>query len=130
MSESILDSMKNALGIVVSEEPSPFDYEILMHLNTAIAGLSELGVGPEKGLEVITANAIWDDVLPKDDARLIHAKSYVYLRVRLLFDPPQTAHAIMSMEKQIEKLEWHLTVTADEIRHPRVEVPGGSVDLD
>lgn len=115
MIENILDSIKVSLGI--SPQDSSFDTEIFMHINSTFASLSELGVGPDEGFEIKDGSERWVDFYDSEK-RLNHLQSYAYLRVRLLFDPPQTAHAIAAFEKQIEKLEWLLTTTAEEISRP------------
>lgn len=104
MSESILNSTKKVLGI--EAEYTAFDVDILMHINSAFSTLTQIGLGPVEGFSISDESATWDTFVT--DVRLDSAKSYVYLRVRLLFDPPGTSFLVDSMQRQIEELEWRL----------------------
>lgn len=106
MIESILTSVKK-LANIAEDDPS-FDQDLLMHINSVFADLAQLGVGPENGFEIHDSNDTWDSFI--DVTQQNSVKSYMYLRVRLLFDPPTNGFAITAMEKQIEKLEWRLNV--------------------
>lgn len=105
MTNSILDSVKKNLGI--NADYDVFDQDVLMHINTALSTLEQLGIGPEGGFEIEDAYASWDEVIG-GDPRLNSVKTYVYLRVRLLFDPPTTSYLITAMKEQIQELEWRL----------------------
>jgi hypothetical protein len=107
MSDSILISVKKILGM--SEDYSPFDMDVLMHVNTAFSTLNQIGIGPENGFFIEDATATWGDFLGTDP-RLNTAKSFICLRVRLIFDPPTTSYAIDSMNKQLEEFIWRLSV--------------------
>lgn len=102
---SILESTKKTLGIDAAYEV--FDVDILMHINSVFATLNQLGIGPVDGYEIENATPEWADFLGTDK-RLNSVKSYVYLRVRLMFDPPSTSYLIDAMRKQAEELEWRL----------------------
>jgi hypothetical protein len=104
---SILESTKKTLGIDAAYEV--FDVDILMHINSVFATLNQLGIGPVDGYEIEDATPEWADFLGTDK-RLNSVKSYVYLRVRLMFDPPSTSYLIDAMRKQAEELEWRLNV--------------------
>lgn len=121
--ESILVETKKALG--VDESVTVFDNDIRMHINSALGTLSQLGIGPDGGFEIIDDTAVWADML-LDDLRLTPAKSYVYLRVRMLFDPPATSWATVAMKEQIEQLEWRLR----EAREESIPVPEDLPDED
>jgi len=110
MSTSILVSTKKALGI--TEEYEVFDSDILMHINTAFSTLTQLGLGPAEGFSIEDADTTWAAVLG-DDVRLNNVKSYVYLKVRLLFDPPATSYLLQAMQDQIRELEWRINVQVD-----------------
>ena len=110
MSESILDSTKKALGIAASDES--FDPDIIMHINSVFSTLEQLGVGPTGGFAIVDKNAVWSDLLGTD-RRLNQVKTYVYLRVRLIFDPPQSSYAVTAMQEQIKELEWRLNVVME-----------------
>ncbi len=107
MSDSILNSTKKILGL--NDDYTAFDADVLMHINSILATLNQLGIGPENGFAIEDAVSTWDDFLG-EDPRLNSVKTYVYLRVRLLFDPPATSYVITSMNEQIHELEWRLNV--------------------
>lgn len=107
MSNSILTSTKKVLGIDANY--TAFDLDIVMHINSALSTLNQLGIGQDAGFMIEDADAEWADFLGSD-LRLNPVKTYVYLRVRLLFDPPATSFHLAAMEKQIQELEWRLNV--------------------
>lgn len=109
MAQSILNSVKKILG--VAEADTSFDLDIMIHINSAFSTLNQLGIGPPEGFEIEDSADTWDDF--DTDKRMSSMKSYVYLRVRLLFDPPSTSFALDSMQKQIEQLEWRLNVVRE-----------------
>lgn len=108
---SILNTIKNLLGI---KDPSytHFDTEIIIHINSALMILGELGVGPEGGYKITSSDEQWTDfVSERDDLEGI--KSYIYLRVKLVFDPPASTAAIDSIKNLIDELEWRLNSKID-----------------
>jgi hypothetical protein len=107
---SILDSTKKAIGI----EPSAtaFDSDIIMHINTAFFSLQQLGLGPASGFMIEDSATKWGDYLG-EKTNFNAVKSYIYLRVRLLFDPPTTSFALDAISKQIQELEWRLNIEAE-----------------
>lgn len=111
MTTSILTSTKRALGL--AEDYTAFDYEIIMHINSVFSTLNQLGVGPDVGFMIEDKEATWEAFLGSDP-RLNHIKTYMYLRVRLLFDPPTTGFTTTAMEKQIKELEWRLNVQRED----------------
>lgn len=111
MEQSILISTKKILGI--SEDYTAFDLDIITHINTAFSTLTQLGVGPAEGFMIEDDAAVWNDFIV-DDLQYNSAKSYVFLRVRQLFDPPTTSYLITAFEKQIQELEWRLNVHREE----------------
>lgn len=110
---SILNTTKKNLGI--DSRYDVFDLDILTHINSVLFTLNQLGVGPVDGFRVEDANTSWDDYLGTDDKNLSAVKSYMYLRVRLLFDPPTTSFAIDAMKKQAEEFEWRLNVHVENL---------------
>ena len=109
--ESILTSIKKLLGIV--EEYEHFDVDIIMHINSAFSVLTQLGVGPEEGFRIEDASAVWSDFL-YDDPRLEMVRTYVYLKVKLVFDTTSSSSAVIeSINRQIQELEWRINVTVD-----------------
>ena len=111
--ESILTSVKKVLGI--PEYYEHFDQDILLHLNSVMSILHQLGVGPENGFVVEDDSTTWSELFDGDidTNKMMYVKSYVCLRVRLLFDPPASSGAIDAMERQMRELEWRITVTRD-----------------
>lgn len=107
MTDSILTSTKKILGI--AEDYEAFDVDVLTHINSVFSTLNQLGIGPEEGFVIEDAAATWSDFLG-DDLRLNNVKTYVYLRVRLLFDPPTTSFLIASLNEQAKELEWRMNV--------------------
>ena len=103
MQESILTSIKKLLGITADYQH--FDTDIIMHINSVFMILMQLGLGPEDGFSISDDSATWSDFLG-DKKWLEAVKSYVYLRVRLLFDPPQNGTLMNAMEKAIDMFEW------------------------
>lgn len=108
--ESILLSIKKLLGI--QKEFQAFDADIIMHINSVFTILTQLGVGPENGFMIYDERDTWEDFVG-DDPRLSSVKSYTYLQVRLLFDPPAASSAIESANRMIQELEWRLNATVD-----------------
>lgn len=110
--ESILTSIKKLLGI--DEAYTHFDSDIIMHINSALMVLTQLGVGPEEGFMIEDDTSTWISFISEENAAKIEAvKSYVYLKVKLLFDPPISSAVIESINRQISELEWRLNVAVD-----------------
>lgn len=107
MTNSILDSTKKVLGL--SFDYDVFDLDLMMHINSVFSTLNQLGIGPVGGFMIEDATTTWDAFL-SDDSRLNSVKTYIYLRVRMLFDPPQTAYLVTALKEQIQELEWRLNV--------------------
>lgn len=109
--ESILTSIKKLLGI--AEDYDHFDADIIMHINTVFTILNQLGVGPSEGFRIEDDTTTWDDYISTDNLLFDSVKSYIHLRVKLLFDPPQNSGTTESYKRIIDELEWRLNVTAD-----------------
>ena len=110
--ESILTSIKKLLGI--PEEYTHFDPDIVMHINSVFTILTQLGVGPADGFMIEDESALWSDFIPTK-SKIECVKSYVHLKVKLLFDPPLNSAVIESMNRMISELEWRLFVAVDPI---------------
>lgn len=108
--ESILTSIKKLLGI--SEEYKHFDTDLIIHINSVLLVLTQLGIGPSEGFMIEDDSAYWEDLL-EDPTQLQAVKSYMYLKVKLLFDPPLSSAAIESMNRMIAEYEWRLNVAAE-----------------
>lgn len=111
MDESILTSIKKLLGI--TEDYTQFDTDIIMHINSVFSTLTQLGVGPDIGFMINDKSVVWSDYFTTSDPRLNFVKTYIYLKVRLVFDPPQSSAAIDAINRQISELEWRINVAVD-----------------
>lgn len=108
--ESILTSIKKLLGI--AEEYKHFDADLIMCINTVFSVLTQLGVGPSEGFLIEDDSAVWADFI-SSDSRIEMVKSYIHLKVKLLFDPPISSALIEATNRMISELEWRLNVAAD-----------------
>lgn len=108
--DSILLSIKKLLGI--QSDYDYFDPDILMCINSVFAILTQLGVGPEGGFSIADENITWKDFLGTDP-KMEMVKTYTYLRVKLLFDPPNSGVLHEAVERQISELEWRLGVACE-----------------
>ncbi len=108
--ESILSSVKKMLGLL--DEYEYFDTDIIMHINSVFSVLRQLGVGPKEGFTIRDANDLWSDFLP-EGLKLEMVKTYMYQKVRLIFDPPASSAAITAMEKSISEFEWRINAEVD-----------------
>lgn len=103
--DSILTSMKKELGLFADD--TSFDTSVIMNINTAFMILQSLGVGPEEPFSIENSEPVWNDFYP--DVSLINGvKTYVWIRTKLNFDPPETSFGITALEKQAAELEWRL----------------------
>lgn len=110
--KSILNSVKKVVGISAAD-PS-FDDDLYMHINSVFATLNQLGIGPQSGFFIEDDEAKWSDFL-LNDPKLNSAQTYMYLKVRLIFDPVNMpGHLVTSMQEQIRELEWRLNVRREE----------------
>lgn len=109
--ESILSSIKNLLGI--SEDDYSFDQEIKIHINSVFSILNQLGVGPEEPFILDDKDHNWNE-FTGTNKRIEMVKSYVYLKVLLIFDPPQSSSRVDSIKRQIDEYEWRLTNDIDD----------------
>lgn len=110
--DSILTSVKKMLGI--TEEYTHFDSDIIMHINSVFMILSQLGVGPVNGFTIKDDKNTWSEFLPPDNKNFEAVKTYMYLKVRLIFDPPLSSAVIEAMKQSINELEWRLNVEAEQ----------------
>jgi len=110
METSILTSIKKLLG--PDETDTSFDTDIIIHINTALFRLNQLGVGPSEGFSIQDKTKMWEDFVgEKKDLEAI--KTYVYLKVRLVFDPPQMGYLVDAIKDQIKELEVTLNWQAE-----------------
>ena len=108
--ESILASIKKLLGI--DEEYDHFDQDLIMHINSVFMILNQLGVGPAEGFSIQDSKSVWSDFIPAG-SNLEAVKTYVHLKVKLMFDPPSNSAVIEAINRTIAELEWRLNVASD-----------------
>lgn len=109
--ESILTSVKKLCGITA--EYTQFDPDIIMHINSVFMILRQMGVGPANGFSIEDASSVWTNFLPEDNPYYESVKSYMGLKVRLLFDPPSSSVHMEAMKSMISELEWRLNFEAE-----------------
>ena len=110
METSILTSIKKMLG--VAEDYTEFDEDIITHINSVFLNLTQLGVGPEEGFMIEDDTAVWEDFID-DSIQLQAVKTCMYLKVKLLFDPPLSSSVTESFTRMIAELEWRLNAAVD-----------------
>lgn len=111
--DSILDSVKKRVNL--DADYHAFDEDVLTAINSAFGTLTEIGLGPEAGFRIEDETAVWDDYVTAGvpDLHLNAVKDYITLKVRRIFDPPQSSYAVSSMDRQITELEWRLNTTRE-----------------
>lgn len=120
MEESILKSTKKILGL--ADDYTVFDMDVITHINATFSILNQLGVGPEEGFSILDDSAAWSDyTVPSNQLHLV--KTYMYLKVRYLFDPPTTSFLLESIATQIKEYEWRLNVFREVDVYPLPPVP-------
>ena len=110
MEESILISIKKLLGL--TKEYTNFDTDIIIHINTAFMNLNQLGVGPSKCFRIEDDKNTWDEFL-EDSEKFDAVKTYIYLKVKLVFDPPLNSAILEANKQTLTELEWRLNVQAE-----------------
>lgn len=111
MEESILNTVKKMLGL--AEDYDAFDVDVVVGINSAFLTLKQLGVGPEEGFSITGSEEKWSNFLGAESALLGAVKQYIYLKTRMLFDPPSTSSHIDALKSAISELEFRLTVEAE-----------------
>lgn len=108
---SILTTIKKMLGIDSSYDA--FDTDIILHINSVFSILRQLGVGPTTGFVITGTTETWTSFLVSDEKILEGVKSYIYMKVRLAFDPPIITGVLEALKEQIVEFEWRLMVASD-----------------
>lgn len=108
--DSILTSIKKLLGI--EEEYQQFDADIIMHINSVFSILTQLGVGPADGFAIHDAASTWNDFI-SDISQIECVKTYTYMKVKLVFDPPLSSAVLESMKQLIAELEWRINSSVE-----------------
>lgn len=114
MEQRILVSTKKILGL--DEAYTAFDHDIIVHINSAFSTLNQLGVGPEEGFMIYDDTTTWNSY-PVPIEQLNMVRTYVFLSVRMLFDPPATSFHLEAMNRQKTELEWRLNVFTESHVH-------------
>lgn len=120
MGDSILDSIKKMLGVA---EYDDFDVDIIIHINSAIAILTQLGVGPIKGFVINGSTETYEQFCGSDKTVTSMVKNYLYMKTRLGWDPPTNGTVIANYESAIRELEYRLRV---QMENPEL----GSISID
>ena len=107
--ESILTSVKKMLGI--EAQYNHFDEDIVMHINSAFFVLHQLGVGPDTAFKIDDNSAVWTDFI--DAGEVESVKSYVFMYVKRLFDPPSNSSHLAALKEDMKELEWRMNVAVD-----------------
>lgn len=110
--DSILNTIKKILGIDAAYDA--FDTDILWDINSTFLSLNELGIGPSNVYSISGADETWSDFLGDQVTQLQAAVTFIYLKVRLLFDPPTNSFVVDAIKEQIAELEFRLNVQVDD----------------
>lgn len=110
MEESILITIKKMIGVRVDDDA--FDVSIISHINTTLMTLNQLGVGPAGGFSISGTEQTWADLLG-DATDLETAKTYVYLNVKMLFDPPPSSTTAEAYNRKSAEYEWRLQIQSE-----------------
>lgn len=110
MNDSILSTIKKMLGI--DPEYTDFDVDIIVNINMVFNILNQIGVGPVEGFSITDKKTVWSDYI-QDMRKLEMVKSYIYLKVKQIFDPGTSSALNTAIENQVKELEWRLSVQVD-----------------
>ena len=109
--DSILTSIKKLLGITA--EYKQFDPDLIIHINSVFLILKQIGIGPEQGFSISGEYETWKQFLPEGSENFEAVKSYMYIKVKLLFDPPTSSAVMEAMNRIASEYEWRLNVEAE-----------------
>lgn len=115
MDTSILNSIKKILGI--SDTYTAFDVDIIMHINSVFSVLTQMGIGPSEGFSIQDALNEWSEFMAESNAYNL-VRSYIALKVRVVFDPPNNSFLLSAIEKQIQEYEWRLSTLREWLLNP------------
>ena len=112
LDDSILKTMRKMIG--PSEDYEYFDPDLIIHINTVFSILCQMGLGNDTGTFKITGeDETWSDFLGDNHDNLEMVKSYMYFKMKLMFDPPQSSFVLKSYEDQARELEWRIWAAVD-----------------
>jgi hypothetical protein len=112
VNDSILDTTK--LQVKIDPEDDSYDVELTMHINSIFFILTQLGVGPKSGFSISGKEEQWSEFIGPDQINAV--RTYMGLKVKLIFDPPATGPATEAMERQAEQMEWRLNLQMEEVK--------------
>lgn len=118
LNDSILDSTKKALGLDIAYDA--FDSEIIMHINSTFFTLQQLGIGPDSGFSISSSDELWSEFMGPEQTHAV--KSYMALKVRLIFDPPATSFVLDAMSKIAQEYEWRLNAYMEGVRWRELKI--------
>lgn len=110
VTNSVLKTVKYALG--VGTDYDPFDVELMIHINSVFSNLHQMGVGPSSPYSITGEENVWSEFI-ESRTDLESVKTYVYAKVRLIFDPPATSFGIKAFEELCKEYEWRLNVKGE-----------------
>ena len=115
MHESILQTIKKMLGL--DETYIPFDQDIIVLINSVFMTLHQLGIGPEEGFSIKDYRETWKDFITNENRIQLHSvQEYVYMKVRMVFDPPGNSFVMEALKQQCQELEWRMNVQAESVQ--------------
>lgn len=109
--DSILNTIKKLLGIDINDDS--FDVDVIVNINSAIFSLSQMGIGPKNGYIVIDKDQKWSDYITDNTINLEGVKTYLYLKTKLIFDPPSNSTVIEAFNKNLSELEWRMMLAVE-----------------
>ena len=116
INSSILSSIKKLLNVPV--ELDHFNQDLIIHINSALSVVTQLGLGPSEGLIITGTGETWSQ-LTLDSTKIELVKTYIYLKVKSVFDPPTIGAVSQSLEKNISEIEWRIAVIGDKEGHDK-----------
>ena len=109
--ESILDTIKQLLGIPTDDDS--FDIDIKTHINTSTMILAQIAIGPKNGFTVTSKDQLWTDYIDRSTINLEGVKQYIYLKTKIIFDPPTNSTTIDAINKSLSELEWRMQLAVE-----------------
>lgn len=110
MNQSIFNSIKALLG--PDADYDVFDQDILIFINSALATLTQLGIGPDEGFRITGPDETWSDLLG-DAKDLDSVKEYIFMKVKMAFDPPTSSFVMSAYQEACKEFEWRLNIAVD-----------------
>ena len=114
MDDSILATVKKMLGI--DEAYLPFDTDIILFINSALMTLHQRGVGPDEGLSISDYTTTWSELLKDNGVMLRATQEYVYMKVKMVFDPPGNSFVMTAMQERCKEIEQRLVMQAESVK--------------